>query len=38
MEKFELPFPFGLNKHMVGIRIGDEGENMQEITGLKLRI
>ncbi|KAK3130906.1 hypothetical protein QOZ80_6BG0499510 [Eleusine coracana subsp. coracana] len=35
MEKLELPFPFGPNKHMVGIRIGAQGEKVQEITGPK---
>ncbi|GJN34117.1 hypothetical protein PR202_gb22758 [Eleusine coracana subsp. coracana] len=35
MEKLELPFPFGPNKHIVGVRIGAQGEKMQEITGPK---
>ncbi|OEL20835.1 Protein STRICTOSIDINE SYNTHASE-LIKE 10 [Dichanthelium oligosanthes] len=32
-EKFE--FPFGVNKHLVAIRIGAQGEKLQEMTGPK---
>ncbi|KAJ1260111.1 hypothetical protein BS78_10G207100 [Paspalum vaginatum] len=32
-EKFELPF--GVNKHLVAIRVGAQGEKLQEMTGPK---
>ncbi|WVZ79194.1 hypothetical protein U9M48_026802, partial [Paspalum notatum var. saurae] len=32
-EKFEVPF--GVNKHLVDVRIGAQGEKLQEMTGAK---
>ncbi|XP_066379087.1 protein STRICTOSIDINE SYNTHASE-LIKE 10-like [Miscanthus floridulus] len=34
-EKNELPYPLGANKHLVAIRIGAQGEKLQEMTGPK---
>ncbi|XP_066373708.1 protein STRICTOSIDINE SYNTHASE-LIKE 10-like [Miscanthus floridulus] len=34
-EKNELPYPLGVNKHLVAIRIGAQGEKLQEMTGPK---
>jgi sugar lactone lactonase YvrE len=34
-EKNELPYPLGGNKHLVAIKIGANGEKLQEMTGPK---